>query len=205
MERIEIQLKKSMYIRTVILFIFFGLLFSFLLIGFIILLISSPFWYVMIVGGLVYAFLVLLSVYLLIMYRLYFRIKRLWNFVFLLALTLDNHGVQDNSAGYNLMQIKWEDIVNLKVELPQFGIFTKFDRYVLLIFIKNNDFYLGQSKSVRIKLMKKNLKNYGTPFAVYCDNLDYDSNALVLLLNKKLKENQVEMKGQEDSLDTSFT
>jgi hypothetical protein len=100
MERIEIQLKKSMYIRTVILFIFFGLLFSFLLIGFIILLISPPFWYVMIVGGLVYAFLVLLSVYLLIMYSLYFRIKRLWNFVFLPALTLDNHFLQ---AGFQVL------------------------------------------------------------------------------------------------------
>lgn len=97
------------------------------------------------------------------------------------GLTIDEHGITDNSNAASVGLIDWFDITAIKTEQVMS---TKF----LLIFINNPDKYLDRTTGFKQKLMKANMKMYGTPLSITTNTLKYRFNDLERLLQEKLAE-----------------
>ena len=98
-----------------------------------------------------------------------------------IGLTIDEHGIVDNSNATSVGLIKWSDIIEIKTAQVQS---TKF----LLIFVKNPDYYLNQVKGLKRKGMEMNKRLYGTPLSITSSTLNYNFNDLEKLLNGRLEE-----------------
>ena len=86
-----------------------------------------------------------------------FSIKKLFDNK--VGLTIDNTGITDNSSGVSVGLIEWRDIKNIRTEQVMS---TKF----LLVEVLQPEKYLERGNSLQSKLMKGNLKMYGTPVAI---------------------------------------
>lgn len=102
------------------------------------------------------------------------------------GLIIDENGITDNTNASSVGLIEWNDIVEIKTEQVMS---TRF----LLIFISNPDLYLGRVKGFKQKLMKGNMKTYGTPLSITSNTLKYDFNELERLVKNRLNEHQVKM------------
>lgn len=97
------------------------------------------------------------------------------------GLTIDDNGITDNSNASSAGLIEWADITAIKTEQVMS---TKF----LLIFVSNPDKYLERITGFKQKLMKTNMKMYGTPLSITSNTLKYNFGDLERLLKEKLAE-----------------
>lgn len=97
------------------------------------------------------------------------------------GLTIDDDGIIDNSNMSSIGLIKWEDITKIEIEQVRSTPF-------LLIFIKNKDKYIEKANILNRKLMKGNMKKYGTPLSITSNTLNYNFDELERLINEKYNE-----------------
>lgn len=93
------------------------------------------------------------------------------------GLIVDENGITDNSNASSVGLIEWNDIVEIKTEQVMS---TRF----LLIFISNPDIYLDRVNGFKQKLMKGNMKMYGTPLSITSNTLKYNFDDLEKIIKK---------------------
>ncbi len=100
------------------------------------------------------------------------------------GLIIDKNGITDNSNASSIGLIEWNDISKIKTEQVMS---TKF----LLIGVKNPEKYIGKAKSgMKSRLMKANMKMYGTPLSITSNTLKYDFNELEKLIQTEFEKNK---------------
>jgi hypothetical protein len=97
------------------------------------------------------------------------------------GLTIDDNGITDNTNASSAGLINWGDITEIKTKQVMS---TKF----LLIFISNSDKYLDRVSGLKRRLMRGNMKMYGTPLSITSNTLKYSFNDLEKLILHRLKE-----------------
>ena len=100
-----------------------------------------------------------------------------------IGLTIDDNGINDNTNASSAGLINWSDITEIKTKQVMS---TKF----LLIFISNPDKYLDRASGFKRKLMKGNMKMYGTPLSITSNTLKYSFSDLEKLILGRLKDQQ---------------
>lgn len=103
-----------------------------------------------------------------------------------IGLIIDENGITDNSNAASVGLIEWRDIVEIKTEQVMS---TRF----LLIFVTNPNKYLDRTTGFKQKLMRGNMKMYGTPLSITSNTLKYNFVNLEKLLKNSWMESQVKM------------
>jgi hypothetical protein len=103
-----------------------------------------------------------------------------------IGLTIDESGITDNTNATSVGLIDWSDIIEIKTKQIMS---TRF----LLIFVNNYDKYLDRVNGFKQKLMKGNMKMYGTPLSITSNTLRYNFDDLERLLKDKLIEHKEKM------------
>lgn len=97
------------------------------------------------------------------------------------GLIIDEYGITDNSNASSIGLIEWNDISEIITEKVMS---TKF----LLIKVENPEKYIGKAKSgMKARLMKTNMKMYGTPLSITSNTLKYDFNELEKLIQTEFE------------------
>jgi len=97
------------------------------------------------------------------------------------GLIIDEYGITDNSNASSIGLIEWNDISEIITEQVMS---TKF----LLIKVENPEKYIGKAKSgMKARLMKTNMKMYGTPLSITSNTLKYDFNELEKLIQTEFE------------------
>jgi hypothetical protein len=103
-----------------------------------------------------------------------------------LGLTIDDNGINDNSNASSVGLIDWEDII--KIQTKQ----VKSTRF-LLIFISNPNKYYDRVGGLKRKLMKANMRMYGTPLSIVSNTLKCNFNDLEKLISDGLNEHHARL------------
>ena len=103
-----------------------------------------------------------------------------------IGLIIDENGITDNTNASSVGLINWTDITEIRTEEVMS---TKF----LLIFIDNPDKYLVKVNGFKRKLLKGNMKIYGTPLSITSNTLKYDFNDLEKLIINRFNEEKERM------------
>ena len=99
------------------------------------------------------------------------------------GLIIDSNGITDNSNASSVGLIEWNDITDI---ITKQVMSTKF----LLINVNDPEKYIGKTKNaMKAKLMRSNMKMYGTPLSITSNTLKYDFEEL-----KKLIQTEFERK-----------
>lgn len=100
------------------------------------------------------------------------------------GLIIDSNGITDNSNASSVGLIEWNDITDI---ITKQVMSTKF----LLINVTNPEKYIGKAKSrMKAKLMRSNMKMYGTPLSITTNTLKYDFGKLEQLILTEFKRNK---------------
>ncbi len=100
------------------------------------------------------------------------------------GLVIDSNGITDNSNASSVGLIEWNDISDI---ITKQVMSTKF----LLINVKNPEKYIGKAKSgMKAKLMRSNMKMYGTPLSITSNTLKYDFGKLEQLIQTEFERNK---------------
>lgn len=99
------------------------------------------------------------------------------------GLIIDAHGITDNSSGVSVGLIEWKDITNIVTDQVMS---TKF----LLIELKDPEKYIAKAKSgMKAKIMRANMKSYGTPLSISSNTLKYNFKKLEELIRTEFDRN----------------
>lgn len=172
MEKIEIPISKtkiSFLLIGALIFVILGVLFSLTPDKFTTMIFRSP-QIIRIVGIVAVLFFGAAGIY---------GLRKLFDKA--VGLTIDDYGITDNSNASSVGLIDWSDILEIKTEQVMS---TRF----LLIFVDNPDEYLERANGFKRKLMKGNMKMYGTPLSITSNTLRYDFSDLERLIMEKLIE-----------------
>jgi hypothetical protein len=100
------------------------------------------------------------------------------------GLIIDSNGITDNSNASSVGLIEWNDISDLVTKQVMS---TKF----LLIYVTNPEKYIGKAKNgMKAKLMRSNMKMYGTPLSITSNTLRYDFAKLEKLVQTEFERNK---------------
>jgi len=99
-------------------------------------------------------------------------------------LIIDSNGITDNTNATSIGLIEWPDITGIRTNQVMA---TKF----LLIDIEDSEKYIKKAKNgIRAKLMRANLKSYGTPLSITTNTLKYNFSELEKLIHSEFKKNK---------------
>lgn len=99
-----------------------------------------------------------------------------------LGLIIDQSGITDNSNATSIGLISWQDIREITVKQISS---TKF----MLIHVRDPEMYLDKASSgMQKRLMKANIKMYGTPISITSNTLKYNFADLEKLIIQKHSE-----------------
>ena len=96
------------------------------------------------------------------------------------GLVIDENGITDNSSG-NL--IEWQDITGIRTEQI---LTNKF----LLIDILQPEKYVGRAGGIKGRIMKSNIKMYGTPFSIASTALKCNFDELEALIKTEFNKHK---------------
>lgn len=99
------------------------------------------------------------------------------------GLIIDENGITDHSNASSVGLVEWPDILEIRTEQVMS---TRF----LLIFVSNPDKYLDKASGFKRKLMKANMKMYGTPLSITSNTLRHNFDDLERLVMSSLNERQ---------------
>ncbi len=98
------------------------------------------------------------------------------------GVTLDKSGIVDHTNGGSIGLIKWKDISKIRTEQVMS---TKF----LLIDVKNPENYIDKAENaMKAKLMRTNMKVYGTPLSITSNSLKCNFDELERVVRASLKK-----------------
>jgi hypothetical protein len=103
-----------------------------------------------------------------------------------IGLTIDENGITDNTNASSVGLINWADIKEIKTEQVMS---TKF----LLIYISDPKKYLERVNGFKRRLLKGNMKMYGTPLSITSNTLKYNFDDLENLIISRLIEEREKM------------
>lgn len=109
------------------------------------------------------------------------------------GLTIDDNGIIDNTNASSIGLIKWADITEIRTEQVMS---TKF----LLIFTNNPNEILEKASWMKRKLMKGNMKMYGTPLSITSTTLKYNFDDLEKLLRDRLNQQREKMPNSQQTV-----
>jgi len=102
-----------------------------------------------------------------------------------LIFKIDFNGITYNNNFKNLQFIQWEFIT-------EFKIIKILNQKIILIKVKNPDYFIENEQNTIIKtLMLWNKNKHGTPFALSTNSIKYTSEYFLSILNKNLKESKI--------------
>jgi len=111
----------------------------------------------------------------------YSAIKKLFNKTITIGLTIDEHGIFDNTSKQGFGLIAWSDIKEMKMDYMV--------GESLLIIPKNPEKYINKTKGFRRKKMKEDIKMYGTtPLTIGSSKLKYNLESLEKFIDDKFNE-----------------
>ena len=111
-----------------------------------------------------------------------FGIKKLFDKK--VGLIIDSSGITDNSNASSVGLIEWNDITDIKTKQVMS---TKF----LMINVSNPEKYIEKAKNgLRAKLMRSNMKMYGTPLSITSNTLKYNFEKLEQLIQTEFEKNK---------------
>ncbi|ADV50525.1 hypothetical protein Celal_3256 [Cellulophaga algicola DSM 14237] len=100
------------------------------------------------------------------------------------GLIIDSNGITDNSNASSVGLIEWNDISEIKTQQVMS---TKF----LLINVIDSEKHIGKAKSgLKARLMRTNMKMYGTPLSITSNTLKYDFEKLEQLIQAEFNRNK---------------
>ena len=100
------------------------------------------------------------------------------------GLIIDSNGITDNSNASSVGLIEWNDISEIRTQQVMS---TKF----LLIDVLNPEKYIEKAKSgMKARLMRTNMKMYGTPLSITSNTLKYDFGELERLVQTEFEKNK---------------
>jgi hypothetical protein len=100
------------------------------------------------------------------------------------GLRIDSNGITDNSNASSIGLIEWNDITEIRTKQVMS---TKF----LLIYIVNPEKYIEKAKNgMKAKLLRTNMKMYGTPLSLTSNTLKYDFVELKELIQIEFENNK---------------
>jgi len=100
------------------------------------------------------------------------------------GLIIDSNGITDNSNASSVGLIEWNDISEIKTQQVMS---TKF----LLINVVNPEKYIEKAKSgMKAKLLRSNMKMYGTPLSITSNTLKCDFGELEKLIETEYDRNK---------------
>lgn len=100
------------------------------------------------------------------------------------GLRIDSIGITDNSNASSIGLIEWNDITEIRTKQVMS---TKF----LLIDIVNPEKYIDKARNnAKAKLMKTNMKFYGTPLSITSNTLKYNFEKLEKLIQTEFEKNK---------------
>lgn len=93
------------------------------------------------------------------------------------GLIIDSNGITDNSNASSIGLVEWNDISEIKTEVV--GMSTRF----IMITVKNPEKYIEKAQNkIKAKLMRANMKMYGTPISITSNTLKCDFEKLEQLV-----------------------
>jgi len=100
------------------------------------------------------------------------------------GLIIDQNGITDNTSALSTGLIEWKDILEINTKQVMT---TRF----LLIKVKKPEKYLEKAKNgMKAKLMKSNMKIYGTPLSISYNTLKYDFKKLQDLIQTEFDKHK---------------
>ncbi|UAM97809.1 hypothetical protein K8354_16200 [Polaribacter litorisediminis] len=99
------------------------------------------------------------------------------------GLIIDSKGITDYTNSNSIGLIEWEDIIDIRIiEIMS----IKF----ILVDLENSEKYIKKAKnSLQSKLMRKNLKDYGSPITLTTTNLNCSFKKLEKLIMNEFERN----------------
>ena len=100
------------------------------------------------------------------------------------GLIIDKNGITDNSNASSIGLIEWSDISEIKTSQVMS---TKF----IMIEVINPEKYIEKAKNgMKAKLMRANMKMYGTPLSITSNTLNYNFEELEKLIETEFRRNK---------------
>ena len=103
------------------------------------------------------------------------------------GLTVGKNGITDNSNASSVGLIEWADISAIRRKQVMT---TKF----LLIDLVNPEKYIEKADGMKARLLRANMKMYGTPLSITSNTLKYDFRELECLIQEEFKKNKSDIK-----------
>jgi hypothetical protein len=100
-----------------------------------------------------------------------------------IGLIIDENGITDNTGGISARFIQWNEIIGIRTEQIE-------ATNLLLIDTTNPEKYLEEGNMFRIKIMKLNMRMYGTPLFLSSNTLQINFNELENILRTEFKKHQ---------------
>ncbi|MDQ1163164.1 hypothetical protein QE422_003532 [Chryseobacterium sp. SORGH_AS 447] len=98
-------------------------------------------------------------------------------------IIISEKGIEDNSSYVSIGMIFWDDITSIKhIDVMS----TKF----LIINVRDPDKYINKQSNFKKKLLRRNLKTYGSPISISSNALSCDFNELEKIILKYYNENK---------------
>ncbi|WP_196890175.1 STM3941 family protein [Aureivirga sp. CE67] len=97
------------------------------------------------------------------------------------GLKIDSIGITDNTNASSVGLIKWEDIFQIRSE----EIAT--EKFIMIDLIDPNKYVENVQNIFKKRLMKTNMKMYGTPISITSNTLKYNFTELEGVLNPEFK------------------
>lgn len=95
------------------------------------------------------------------------------------ALVIDDKGIIDNSTAVAAGLIPWEDITHIYTRQVM-------NQKFIMIGVSNPETYIGRHTSgFKKRIMRTNLKTYGSPISIAANGLKTDFTSLVATLNER--------------------
>lgn len=105
------------------------------------------------------------------------------------AIVLNNHGIIENISMFKFGLIPWNEIAGFQEQVFQAGPTAK--QKFIAIYLKDAEKYIDQeTNTLKKKLIKLNINNYGTPLYLPSNNLKIKQNELLSILQEYLNRNQ---------------
>tara|TARA_R110002072_G_scaffold302577_1_gene486391 strand:- start:7750 stop:8298 length:549 start_codon:yes stop_codon:yes gene_type:complete len=102
------------------------------------------------------------------------------------GLVIDSNGITDNSNASSIGLIEWSDIMEIRMQKVMS---TKF----LIIDVLNPENYIGKAKSnMKAKLMRANMKMYGSPLSITSNTLKYNFDELEKVVQEEFEKSKNE-------------
>ena len=100
------------------------------------------------------------------------------------GLKIDSNGITDNSNITSIGLIKWNDIYQIRSEQ------VASEKFIMIDLIEPEKYIKKAGNVIKARLMKTNMKMYGTPISITSRTLNYNFTELEKIIQTEYKRNK---------------